>query len=209
MGVDPNFARKHAMLFRNGCFDIITQERIDPPSNWFFPFAIRAEYHPEADVKCSVFNRFISQLSNHDEETRQLFMAFLAYCLMPGAPLKKLFVLGPEHDTGKSLILEWLQHYIGEEQTTTIPLEKYHQHFAVADIVGKSIAFSMELPSDPLPSKATIVAKNITGHDKIQVQQKYMKAFKYRTHAKIICGTNHAPLHCTKRRKPSECEYNC
>ena len=170
----------------------MSQERIDtPPDNWFFPFAIHCDFTPDCGSECPVFDRFISQISNHDPETEELFMTFLAYCLMPGAQLKRLFVLGPEHDTGKSLLIEWLQHYIGEEQTTNIPLEKYHQNFTLADIVGKSIAFSPELPSDPLPSKATIVAKNITGHDKIQIQQKYLKAFKYLPHTKIICGTNH------------------
>ena len=182
---------KNAMLFRNGCFDVLAQEKITPRENWFFPFEIHADYKPDCAMDCPVFDRFIAQISNHDKETQALFMAFLAYCLMPGAPLKALFVLGPEHDTGKSLLAEWLQHYVGEEQTTSIPLEKYHQHFTLADIVGKSILFSMELPSDLLPSKSTIVAKNITGHDKIQVQQKYLKAFKYLPHAKIICGTNH------------------
>lgn len=182
---------KNAMLFRNGCFDVLTQEKIIPPENWFFPFEIHADYDPDCTMDCPVFDRFMAQISNHDDDTHELFMAFLAYSLMPGAPLKKIFVLGPEHDTGKSLLSEWLQHYAGEEQTTSIPLERFYQHFALADIVGKSLVFSMELPADPLSSKATIVAKNISGHDKIQIQQKYMKAFKYAPHAKIICGTNH------------------
>lgn len=184
---------KGVMLFRNNCcIDILTGERVTPRDNWFFPFEIHADYDPDCNTDCPVFDRFMAQLSNHDDEIYDLFMAFLAYCLMAGAPLKKLFVMGPEPDTGKSLLGEWLQHYVGEDQTTAIPLEKFSQNFAIADIVGKSLVFSMELPADPLPSKATIVAKNVTGHDKIQVQQKYLKAFKYRPHAKIICGTNHA-----------------
>lgn len=182
---------RQAMLFRNGCFDPVTFERITPQEDWFFPFSINADFNPDCESECPVFDRFMAQISNHDDEIRDLFMAFLAYCLMPGAPLKKLFVLGPEHDTGKSLLMEWIQFYVGEEQTTSIPLEKFHNHFVLADIVGKSIVVSPELPSDSLPSKATIVAKNITGHDKIQIQQKYLKAFKYAPHAKIICGTNH------------------
>lgn len=180
------------MLFRNGCFSAITHEQVTPHDDWFFPFCINADFDPDCDDSCPVFDRFMAQLSNHDDEIYNLFMVFLAYCLMAGAPLKKIFVMGPEPDTGKSLLGEWLQHYVGEDQTTAIPLEKFSQNFAIADIVGKSILFSMELPADPLPSKATIVAKNITGHDKIQIQQKYLKAFKYRPHAKIICGTNHA-----------------
>ena len=179
------------MLFRNGCFSATTYEKVTPHDDWFFPFCINANFDPDCDDSCPVFDRFLDQISNHDPEIKDLFMAFLAYCLMPGAPLKKLFVLGPEYDTGKSLLAEWLQFYVGEDQTTSIPLERYHQSFALADIVGKSLIFSMELPGDSLPSKATIVAKSITGHDKIQIQKKYLKAFKYAPHAKIICGTNH------------------
>lgn len=182
---------KHAMLFRNGCFDTITHEQIEPEEHWFFPFSINANFHPYTVQHCLVFDRFMNQISNHDEETYDLFMTFLAYCLMPGAPLKKLFVLGTAPDCGKSVLAEWLQHYVGEDQTTAIPLERFGHKFSIADIVGKSLVFSMELPSDPLPSKATIVAKNITGHDKIQVEQKHIKAHKYLPHAKIICGTNH------------------
>lgn len=179
------------VLFENGCFDILAFKPVVPQEDWFIPFRVTAKFKPKVHIATPAFDNYIMKMANYDEETIDLLMACLGYCIMPGVMLKKIIILGQARDTGKSLLEKFLRELIGSANTSSISPSNMENDFLLSGIVGSSINMVMELPSKKISSDAVKILKTLSGGDQMVLQRKGENSFEYRSYAKLIFGTNH------------------
>lgn len=179
------------VLFENGCFDILTSKPVVPQEDWFIPFRVNANFKPNIHIATPSFDNYITKMANYDEETIDLLMTCLGYCIMPGIMLKKIIILGQARDTGKSLLEKFLRVLIGSANTSSISPSNMENDFLLSGIVGSSINMVMELPSKKISSDAVKTLKTLSGGDRMVLQRKGENSFEYRSYAKLIFGTNH------------------
>lgn len=179
------------VLFENGCFDILTFKPVVPQEDWFIPFRVNANFKPKVHIATPYFDNYITKMSNYDEETIDLLMACLGYCIMPGIMLKKIIIFGQARDTGKSLLEKFLRVLIGSANTSSITPANMENDFLLSGIVGSSINMAMELPAKKISSNAVKILKTLSGGDQMVLQRKGENSFEYRSYAKLIFGTNH------------------
>jgi len=114
------------------------------------------------------------------------------YCLFKDYPLAKAFMLLGSGANGKSTMLEILETFLGEENTTSPSLQRLlNNKFAANQLFGKLANIHADLSSDEL--KDTGKFKMLTGGDKLQAEKKYKEPFEFRNYAKLIYSANELP----------------
>lgn len=169
----------HLVLFQNGIWNLKKQCWDTPSNHYLFPFKIKANYHPDVEIKTPYFDEFIHSTCHGDKEIMQRILEFLGYTLIPGAPAKAIFVLGTARDSGKSILAEFLTRLFGAINTSAINLHDFDEGFAVSQIHGKAINFSMDVSGAALKPKAAANLKAMSGHDMVSYAAKYEQYSSY------------------------------
>lgn len=122
------------------------------------------------------------------EDAIPAFWEFMGCCLLPGYDYKKMLLLIGESNTGKSSIMNLIRRFLGEENTSSIPLQELSSTFSSAQLFGKLANICADLPTTTL--EAIGLLKGLTGGDRINAQRKYGQPFEFVNSAKLISSTN-------------------
>lgn len=180
----------NCVMFENGYFNISThQELVISPDKLVFNM-LHADYEATKITETPAYDAFLNSCSGGDDEIKSLINAFIGYCLIPNPDGKYFFVLGTEANSGKSVLAKFLQRLVGEDMTSSVSLNDFHNTFALAPLVGKVLNLSMDLEAGSLNSKAVSAIKMMTGGDTITINEKYQPMFSYNNKAKFIFATN-------------------
>ena len=179
------------VLFDNGMFDIRTgkRESFRPPER-FCIYKVHANYLWQ-EVETPVFDSFLEDISGGWSDVKRLILTFIGYCLIPDLDAKCFFVLGTARDSGKSVILNFLERLIGEEVISNSTLQGLERQFGMANLTGKILNTFGDLPSRALKDSAVSNIKALTGDDKVSIEKKYKDEISYRNMAKFVFATNH------------------
>jgi putative DNA primase/helicase len=133
---------------------------------------------------------FISDIVG--EKHQKTLQEMTGFCLQPGYKHQKAFLLVGEGSNGKSTFLNLLRNFLGEENTTGVPLQRFDKDkFAAANLHGKKANINSDLPDESM--KKSSVFKQLTGEDKIYAEEKYEDPFDFYNEAKLIFSTNTLP----------------
>jgi putative DNA primase/helicase len=172
----------------NGVVNIFTGEFREHRPEDFFTWRINASYDP--DAKGEYIEKFLSTVVPHDQ--RELLEEIVAYCLMPGQPYKKFFVLLGPTDSGKSTFIHLLERFLGKDNVANLALQEIENgRFALAELVGKLANCFADLPAKKLSECPRI--KAITGEDTLTIEKKFQKPYFAKIDAKLIFSANRLP----------------
>ncbi len=173
---------------KNGVLNIYTGEFKPHSPEFFFTWRINAEYNPESQ---GVYvEKFLSSVVPPDK--RELLEEIVAYCLMPGQPYKKFFVLLGPTDSGKSTFIHLLEQFLGKDNVANLALQEIENgRFALAELVGKLANCFADLPAKKLSECPRI--KAITGEDTLTIEEKFQKPYFAKIDAKLIFSANRLP----------------
>lgn len=172
---------------RNGVINIYTGEFKPHSPEFFFTWRINAEYNPEAE------GNLIEQYLNTVSEDRELLEEIIAYCLIPGQPCKKFFILYGPTDSGKSTFIYLVEKFLGEDNCANVPLQHLEKNrFALSQLVGKLANLFADLPLTSLDACPNV--KAITGGDTLFVEKKFQQGYFTKIDAKLIFSANALPI---------------
>lgn len=195
---EPTIAQKESeyakqyVSFANGVLDIERGclLRHSPEYPIFYkvnaPYAMKGR-HP-------VFDQFLETVTGGDDLLRERIWEMIGFCLVPDVDRKCFFLLQGYPDSGKSLLAKFIRGCINVESTVALDFSALTDHFAVGNLIGKQLCFSMDIPSTPISPKATGLFKTLTGGDPITADIKYRPHVTFVNHAKFIFGSNHPLL---------------
>ncbi len=183
---------RSCVLFENGFFDICTGKEIeyDPARIQCF-YKINANFHPKEKLEAPYFEQFLEYVSTGDKQVIRRIWEFLGYCLIPDQDAKCFFYLGTEHDSGKSVLAEFLTRLVGKEFVSAVALQELNKDFYLAPLVGKTLNLCMDLSSKALKPDDVSQLKKLTGGDMLNVNEKYKSIKSHKNSTKFVFGSNY------------------
>ena len=183
-------ADENLIAFDNGVLDIRSGSfyQHSPAYNVFY--RLGTWWGSRSPHPC--FDRFVDDITGGDKLLAQRILECIGYCLSGDTHGKLFFVLQGLGSSGKTVLAKFIQSCINADATTAIDITKLGDRFVAANLVGKQLCLSMDIPSTPLNAATTATFKSVTGGDPITADVKYSPHVTFFNRAKFILGTNHA-----------------
>lgn len=173
---------------KNGIYDFENDTLTPSNPNYFFTSIIGAEYNPSA--KCDNFLKFLNEVVNEEDipNVQEIF----GYCLYRKYPIQKAFMLIGSGANGKSVLLNVLKAFLGQDSCVNIPLQDLETNrFASSRLRGKLANIFADLSDKSLYQTGHF--KLLTGGDPIGAEQKFREGFDFLNYAKLIYSCNKLP----------------
>lgn len=140
------------------------------------------------------FDKFLGDICGGDPYLQNRILEVIGYCLVPDMRKKYFFVFQGMPDSGKSVLAKFIRACINPDACTALDVSTLGERFVAANLVGKQLCLSMDIPATPLSAKTVSTFKTMTGGDPITADVKYSPHITFFNRARFILGTNHPLL---------------
>ncbi len=182
-------ANANLIAFKNGIYDLETDELIDFSPEHVITNKINYDYNP--DASCELVDNTLDKLSCNDESVRMLLEEAVGYCFYRRNELRKSFILTGDKKNGKSTYLAMLKELLGDENTVALDLGELGERFSSASLFGKLANIGDDIGDDFIANPA--VFKKIVSGDWIKGENKGQKEFFFRPYCKLLFSANNIP----------------
>ena len=178
----------HIINLNNGLYDLRTDEFKPHSPDVLSTIRIPVDYNPAA--KCPNIDKFLSEVVR--PEDKQLLIEWAGYCLIPDTRMQKAVMLIGNGSNGKSVFLELLTQFIGEENASSESLQDLDSNrFSAANLYGKLINVHPDLSRMKISEDS--VFKILCGGDRIRGEKKFGDAFTFANKARLTFAANNLP----------------
>ena len=182
-------APANMIAFRNGLYDVYTDEFIPFTHEHVITNKIEWDYNPNAywDATDEVLNN----IACNDPDIRSLLEEMIGYCLFRRNELGKAFILTGSGSNGKSTFLNMLKTMLGRRNLSVLDLKKLGDRFSTVMLFGKLANIGDDI-SDEFVTDAAEFKKIVTG-ETIDAEQKGQPKFDFEPYVKLIFSANNIP----------------
>lgn len=184
-------ANTNLINFENGVWDIEDHKLMPHDSKYLQTIQIPHElgvYKPFEQTKLYKFFK----LTKLPKEDIDMIMSYMAYCLTLKHGLKTFMVLLGKSNTGKSVLIRFIENLVGAQNTSALSMHELNMRFYPAQLYGKLLNACADNNSLPLQSIDSL--KKITGGDLIMHEKKGKEPFFFTPFCKLIFSFNQMPL---------------
>lgn len=182
---------KNLICFKNGVWDISTQELLPHDSKYLQTIQIPHNVGEFKEFKDTKLYGFLQKTKLPDEDIDML-LKYMAYCLTLNYGLKTFIILCGQSNTGKSVLLRFIESLIGKQNTSALSMHELNMRFYPAQLYNKLLNACGDNNSMPLSSIDNL--KKITGGDEIMHEKKGKEPFFFVPFCKLIFSFNQLPL---------------
>ncbi len=178
-----------SICIENGILNLTNKILLDHSPDFYFTKKIPLFF--DENCKMDKINTFFEEiLYPEDIPTIQEWFGF---CLYKRYFVKKAIILFGERNTGKTVFLNILSSFIGEQNIAGLSLQRISKSdkFGLASLKDKLINVYDDLSSSDLGDSGGF--KIATGGGHITAEHKFGDSFQFVTYAKNIFATNHIP----------------
>ncbi len=151
------------------------------------------DYNPSAT--CPKWEKFLAKVLPNEDD-RATLMQFIGYCFFPGHDYEAyLFLYGKSGANGKSVILDVLRQFFGDENISNLNIQQFVGH-ELHGLANKLINIGSELDAKGLNDGQMGVLKALTStNDAVQINPKFTKGYPLasRHQPKLINSGNAKP----------------
>lgn len=182
-------ASANLIAFRNGLYDIYTDEFVPFSHEHIITNKIEWDYNPNAyyDLTDEVLNN----IACDDPDIRSLLEEMVGYCLFRRNELGKAFILTGSGSNGKSTFLNMVKTMLGKRNLSVLDLKKLGDRFSTVMLVDKLANIGDDI-SDEFVTDAAEFKKIVTG-ETIDAEQKGQPKFDFEPYVKLIFSANNIP----------------
>lgn len=177
--------------FTNGVWDITEHKLLPHDSKYLQTIQIPHEvglYKPFTETRLYGFFKK-TKLKNEDIK---MILKYMAYCMTLKHGLKTFMVLLGKSNTGKSVLIRFMESLVGHENTSALSMHELNMRFYPAQLYGRLLNACADNNSLPLSSIDSL--KKITGGDQIMHENKGQTPFFFVPFCKLIFSFNQMPL---------------
>ncbi len=186
---DFEIVNENLIPLDNGVWNIKKKKLIDHSPKNYFKTIIPIKYNEKS--KCPKFFKFLEEAFY--EEDIEALKEWFGFQLYRKYFIKKAVILLGETDTGKTILLEVLNRFIGEQNKTGLSLQKIS---GGNDFIKLSLRDKHSNIYDDLSSKDLSDGGNFkvaTGGGMISAEEKFGGFYQFRSYAKHTFATNKIP----------------
>lgn len=192
---DLNNQPSHWINFKNGYFDVKEWKMISHDTKYLMINQIPFYFYPEQAeavlAQCTTIRRYLD-LSMPNEFDQQTFWQYLGYCMTTDTHFQKFLMIKGKGGTGKSVAISLIQHIIGIENCSSIPLQDLNKRFYATGLFGKQLNACADIPCTAMQSVDII--KKAVGEDTLLYEKKGQDPTQFHSYAKLLFSANEMPL---------------
>ena len=175
--------------FKNGMYNLEKDEFMNHTAGIFSLNQMNCKYDPDAYNKN--VDILLDNVSCKNKAVRLLLEELLGYILIGDCRFQKAFILLGEGANGKSVFLDMIVNWLGQENCSSLALEDLSDRFRPSQLVGKVVNIGDDSGADLL--KNTAIFKKLVTGDPITLEFKHAQPFTYSNRAKMIFSANNLP----------------
>lgn len=182
---------KNLINFKNGVWDIENKKLIPHDSKYLQTIQIPhevGEYKPFTETR---LYKFFKKTKLPKEDVKMI-LRYIAYCMTTDYGLKTFMVLVGQSNTGKSVLIRFVEALVGRQNTSALSMHELNMRFYPAQLYGKLLNSCADNKTLPLSSIENL--KKITGGDQIMHEKKGKEPFFFVSFAKLLFSFNQLPL---------------
>ena len=177
------------IAFKNGVYDISTDEFVDFSPDLIITNKINYDYVPNAESE--IVDKALDKLACRDELVRNLLEEVIGYCFYRRNELRKSFILIGDKANGKSTYLDMIKTLLGDENTSALDLKELGDRFKTAEMFGKLANIGDDIGDDFIPNPA--VFKKLVSGDRVNAERKGQNPFDFNNYGKLLFSANNIP----------------
>lgn len=177
--------------FKNGVWDINNQELLPHDNKYIQTIQIPHEVKKAIPFKKTKLYEFF-QKTGLSQEDINMILVYMAYCMTLDYGLKTFMILYGQSNTGKSVLIRFIENLVGKQNTSALSMHELSQRFYPAQLYGKLLNSCADNGSLPLSSIENL--KKITGGDQIMHEKKGKEPFFFVPFSKLVFSFNQLPL---------------
>jgi putative DNA primase/helicase len=168
------------IVFKNGILDVNEyingRVKLYNPTPELFTFDA-LPYDFDENLESDLWNQFIGEIFNEDEEKITLLAQWFGYSCVPDMSYEKLMLLTGRPRSGKSTVLETLQAMLGERQCCETSFQSLTGSFGYQPLLGKLAAIIGDAKSPKTGDANSVLEKilHITGGDAVSINRKGLR----------------------------------
>jgi putative DNA primase/helicase len=174
---------------KNGLYDLKHDKFMPHDPTVLSTVQIPVNYNP--DAKCPAIDKFVSEVVS--EEDKQVLLEVIGYSMIPDYSIQKAFMLLGSGSNGKSVFLNMLRMFIGNENCSGESLQLLEKDkYSTANLYGKLLNVCPDIPNSKIYDNS--IFKMLTGNEqRIRAEKKYQGAFEFNNTARLIFSANDLP----------------
>ena len=177
------------IAFKNGVYDIDTNELIDFDPSIIVTNKIDFEYNPIAYNETT--DKTLNKLACNDPAIRKLLEEVIGYCFYRRNELRKSFILIGDKANGKSTFLDMIKTLLGDGNTSALDLKELGDRFKTAELFGKLANIGDDIGDEFIANPA--VFKKLVSGDRVNVERKGRDPFDFNNYSKLLFSANSIP----------------
>jgi putative DNA primase/helicase len=180
------------ICFTNGTLNVITRTLGQHSPVTTQLNRIPHPYRPEA--QCPMFLQFLDQTftGNIDKaEKIALLQQWFGYILTADTRFQQMLMLYGDGANGKSVLESLMRLMLGSENVTSASLERFNMPYVRAELEGKLLNISADLPQSRRSDGNEI--KAIVCGEFIEVSPKMKPSYSIEPYARLVVAANHLP----------------
>ena len=142
------------------------------------------------DAKCPKFLERINGRFNEKEDIK-VIQEIMGYLMVENIKARKFFIIQGASNSGKSTLLKIINDIIGENNISSIELQKLDERFKTAHLKDKIANIFDDIPANQIRESSTI--KALVSGTQMNVEFKHEKGFEFKNKARLIFTCNQLP----------------
>jgi P4 family phage/plasmid primase-like protien len=177
--------------FRNGVWSIENKAMMPHDSQYLQTLQIPHEVGIYKPLEETRLYRFLKK-THIPAEDMDMILKYMAYCLTLERGLKTFMILYGPSNTGKSVLLRFIENMVGRSNTCALSMHELSMRFYPAQLYDRLLNSCGDNGALPLASIENL--KKITGGDQMMHEKKNKEPFFFVPFAKLIFSFNQLPL---------------
>lgn len=183
------FNKSHLLNFENYMIDPIGQNVLKHKPEYLS--TIRIPYKYDAQAKCDLWLNTLDGIFEKKQDKINTLQEFFGQCLTRDVKQEKGMLLLGESRSGKSTILNTLQHMVGKKNCSSIPLKYIINPVYTSQMIGKLINFDKDVSAKAVDFEEDF--KKIVTGEEITSNDKYETPFDFNPFCKMVLSANKFP----------------
>lgn len=177
--------------FKNGIWDIKNKTLIPHNSKYLQTIQIPHEVKNYVPFSKTHLYDFFRKTKLKKEDVKMM-LKYMAYCMTTNFGLKTFMILVGQSNTGKSVLIRFIENLIGKQNTSALAMHELNVRFYPSQLYGKLLNSCADNKTLPLSSIENL--KKITGGDMIMHEKKGKEPFFFTPFSKLLFSFNQLPL---------------